>query len=313
MACYNPIKAYRGQINPETGNEQISWKRPGDRKEINPYYLPCGKCLGCRKHQSQQWAIRCVHEAKMHKENCFVTLTYSQDKLPQDGSLDRLEFKRFLKNVKREYPEKKIRYYHCGEYGDKLKRPHYHALLFGVDFDDKRLWSTRKIRSETKRYYVSEKCSKAWGKGQIIITDVNYETAGYVARYCMKKLGLGKKGVIDGRIPEYATMSRVPGIGHSWYQIYQKDVYPSDSIHTLQGHILRPPRYYDEKLRKENPSLYAQIKAKRKKEGNKLTPYTKNGKVWLLNENDLTRLAVKEFLATEKFGKKDSRPMEVST
>ena len=49
--------------------------------------LPCGQCVNCRLNRSQEWAIRCVHEASLHSQNSFITLTYNNDNLPANGSL----------------------------------------------------------------------------------------------------------------------------------------------------------------------------------------------------------------------------------
>lgn len=255
--------------------------------------------------QAKNWAIRCAHEAKMHKQNCFVTLTYAPEHVPRGLNLDRNEFLRFLKNVKNQNPHKTIRYFHCGEY-TKRGVPHYHAILFGHDFDDKKLLTKRKSGGTTYNLYTSEQCSKAWGKGFITLGEANIYTAGYIAKYCYKKVGANT----GNKAPIYATMSRMPGIGRSFYEKFNTDIYPSDECRTFDGQTLRPPRYYDKLMQKQNEPLYNQIKAKRIKNGKSLTPITVKGRTILVSDNDTVRLKVKEFCKMQKAGLKNLRQLE---
>lgn len=217
------------------------------------------------------WALRCVHEAQSHKENSFITLTYNDEFIPSDGSLDKRHFQLFMKKLREELSPKRIRFYHCGEYGPKLARPHYHAILFGHQFTDLKLHSDRK----GTRLYRSATLARIWGKGFVTVGDVNINSAGYVARYCMKKI-TGEQadyhyltvdphtGEILGNLqPEYNTMSRKPGIARDWYETYSSDVYPSDGIfHKGQTH--RPPRYYDSMFESTNPVEWETVKRARK-------------------------------------------------
>lgn len=237
-----------------------------------------------------------------------MTLTYDPKYVPKDQNLDRNEFLRFLKNVKNQNPEKRIRYFHCGEY-TKKGIPHYHAILFGTDFDDKQLLTERIKGGQKYKLYTSKKCSQAWGKGFVTIGEANRYTAGYVAKYCYKKVGTQTQ---QDKQPIYATMSRRPGIGRTWFDKYNKDVYPSDECRTFDGQTLRPPRYYDQLMQKQNETLYNQIKAKRQINGKKLTETNINGRTVLLSDNDTVRLKVKEFCKMERVGQKNQRPMEVS-
>ena len=147
MPCYSPLTAYKGKST-DSGKMCLSFKRSeglfGSFSAIN---LPCGQCIGCRLERSRQWAVRCMHEASLHDENSFLTLTYSDENLPPGGSLHLPDFQNFMKRLRKSIAPKRVRFYHCGEYGDILSRPHYHALLFGYDFDDRKfLLSEMKIR-----------------------------------------------------------------------------------------------------------------------------------------------------------------------
>lgn len=205
--------------------------------------MPCGKCIGCRLEYSRQWAIRCVHEASLWEDNCFLTLTYSDENLPENGSLSKgqgSDFQLFMKRLRKKFGEG-IRFFQCGEYGEQNFRPHHHACLFNFDFPDKVLWSNRL----GNRLYTSEILNSIWGHGYCIIGEVTFESAAYVARYITKKIyGDRATEYYDNRIPEYITMSRRPGIGSGWIEKYGKNTYPNDDI-VINGKKLKPPKYYD--------------------------------------------------------------------
>ncbi len=229
-----------------------------------PVKLPCGQCVGCRLERSRQWAIRCSHEASLYEDNAFITLTYSDAHLPSDGSLNLVHFQKFIKRLRKQYGPK-IRYYHCGEYGEKFKRPHYHACLFNFDFEDKKLFQIK----NNNRYYTSEILQTLWPMGFSIIGDVTFQSAAYVARYIMKKInGAAAENHYanpeTGEIlkPEYTTMSRRPGIGSAWLKKYQSDVYPGDFV-VMGGKKMKPPKYYDRQYELTNPSEYGQLKTDR--------------------------------------------------
>ena len=188
MTCFHPLEASHDL---EAGKVTI-WKR-GTRPAVladghEPMQLACGQCRGCRIDRSKEWAARCVHESLMHQENSFVTLTYDDEHLPRDGSLDKRHFQLFMKRLRKHFNEKTIRFFHCGEYGDKLGRPHYHACLFGIDFGDR---IPHSVTNDVVTY-TSETLTRIWGKGFTTCGEMNYQTAAYTARYIMKKI-TGKK------------------------------------------------------------------------------------------------------------------------
>ena len=215
--------------------------------------LPCGQCIGCRLARSRQWALRCVHEAAMHERNCFVTLTYSPENLPADGSLDVTHWQKFAKRLRKRVGP--FRYFHCGEYGEENARPHYHACLFGVDFAEDR----EAFKKRPYPVWSSRTLTESWGLGFCTVGRLTYESAAYVARYVMKK-ATGElaetryakvdpdTGEVVGQVkPEYVTMSRRPGIGASWFEKYRGDVFPADEV-VHEGRRFRPPRFYEDRL-----------------------------------------------------------------
>jgi len=209
-----------------------------------------------------------MHESTLYEDNCFITLTYNDDNLPSDNSLKLDHFQKFMKRLRKRFGEG-VRFYHCGEYGEKFGRPHYHAIIFNFDFDDKKLW--RVINGQ--RLYVSETLSQLWGHGHVSIGSVTFESAAYVARYILKKVNGDRAEAHYTRIdpetgevtqikPEYTTMSRRPGIGKGWFDKFKPDVFPDDFI-VVNNKKMKPPKYYDRLLELEDPAAHAALKERR--------------------------------------------------
>lgn len=267
MVCYHPKQAFEAQTrNPETGKYRTTFVLANARRHpltgaLIERRVPCGQCIGCRVDKSIDWASRCVHEAQMHEDNSFITLTFRQEDLPASGSISKRDIQLFLKRLRKLIQPNKIRYYAVGEYGEKLSRPHYHAIIFGWDFPDKVFWKNSPAGG---KLYTSETLEKAWPYGFCSVGDVTHESAAYCARYANKKI-YGKKSdsYYEGKEKEFALMSLKPGIGEKWYEKYKDDLYPSDEC-VVRGKVKRVPRFYDRMLENENPEFLEQIKEKRK-------------------------------------------------
>jgi len=293
MPCYHPISAY------QCADGSIVFQERRWFNTVKTLSLPCGQCIGCRLERSRQWAMRCMHEAQLHENNCFITLTYDNTHLPSDGSLHYKDFQLFIKRLRKKFGNTRIRYYMAGEYGENFGRPHFHACIFGHDFHDKKLW---KRSPSGSMLYRSEDLELLWPFGYSSIGDVNFESAAYVARYIMKKVtGQNAKehykqtdqetGEITKRKPEFNKMSLKPGIGYDWYKKYKTDVYPHDYV-IINGKKVKPPKFYDKKYKSDYPYEYDEILYKREI----------NGK---LNSEDNTpeRLVVKEIVQKAKLQK----------
>lgn len=172
---------------------------------------PCGQCLFCRINQRREWVARLLLEAACHRSNQFVTLTYEDGKLPtqlipgvatvhsalknpavalQPGTLSKTDLTRFFKRLRK---VGNFRYYAVGEYGEKMGRPHYHALLFGSDFTD-------------------EELKDCWKFGHVHQGEVNAASVTYCVEYLIK-YRTKKDDLLDlRREPEFGVMSRNPAI-----------------------------------------------------------------------------------------------------
>ena len=238
--------------------------------------LPCGQCIGCRLERSRQWAMRCLHEASLYDRNAFITLTYDDSHLPPGGSLSYPDFQRFMKRLRRRIGSK-VRFYAGGEYGEQgTIRPHFHACLFGYDFPDKVFF---KRSASGDKLYTSKLLESLWPYGICSVGDVTFQSAAYIARYCVaKRTGDAAKswyacdefvdqdGVIrDSVTPEFNRMSLKPGIGSRWLEKFKTDVYPRDYV-VVNGVKVKPPKYYDVLFEREDPGAFSDIVAQRELE-----------------------------------------------
>lgn len=259
MSCTRPLTAWQRKSGAITFHQ--------DRPDSSLLKLPCGQCIGCRLRRSREWAVRCTHEAQQHKENTFLTLTYERE--PYGGTLVKRHLQLFLKRLRRRTASR-IRFFACGEYGDNSYRPHYHLLLFGYWPSDARPLKT----INGQQYYQSETLASTWPAGFHLAGRVTPESCAYVTRYCTKKITgpaaddhylrmVENTGELIQLEPEFAVMSRRPGIAKDWFVKYKDDVFPHDDV-VFKGVQVRPPRYYDKLFEIEDEDGFSKIKAKRK-------------------------------------------------
>lgn len=227
MACSMPLAGwYSNELN-ESGKRGVVFN-PRKAFLDMPLELPCGKCEGCRADQSLAWSIRAYHEATQHEKNCFITLTYSDAHLPDDGAIDKRALQLFFKRLRKRIAPEKLRYFACGEYGEKTGRPHYHAIIFGLDFLDAR----RTMLNST--LYTHPVLETTWGLGQVAIDSVNFRSICYTCGYVTKKIS----------DPDtFSLMSRRPGIGHDWLNKYSDDIKRTGACIIEGREFLVPPRY----------------------------------------------------------------------
>jgi len=277
MPCYSPLKGYKDPVN-----GGLIFKKTSTKLEV-----ACGQCFGCRLDRTRVWAMRITHEASMYNDsygNCFITLTYrSKDEctaeqlrdghyVPDDYSLNKTHFQKFIRRLRKKFPQK-IRFFHCGEYGDENLRPHYHACLFNVDFDDKNIYK----ETEGIFTYSSRLLSELWPYGFSTVGELNWDTAAYTAAYILKKVN-GKKandeylrndeyGVAYWVQAPYITMSlgrkKPGGIGAGFYEKYKTDFEDDSCPVPGRGVFRKIPRYYETIMAGEAPENMERIKAVR--------------------------------------------------
>lgn len=199
----------------------------------------CGSCLPCRFNRRRIWTHRLLLESFFHEFSSFVTLTYNDEFLPPNSTLIARDTQLFLKRLRKKLKGHKIRYFLVGEYGHEGKRqwnPHYHLALYGfppcftpqiavIERRKKKNCPCKSCRILASSWIGSNE-SKYPGKNMGLVHSGKLEkdSAQYIAGYVTKKLTTEdndknrdyrrEKGILlDGRLPEFARMSRNPGIG----------------------------------------------------------------------------------------------------
>lgn len=295
MACTNPLTAWKYGVT-KNGKQALTFKQPPEVEgEFETQLVPCGKCDSCRIDHSRDWATRVFHEMQIARIGCFITLTISNKHMVKSGfhrkeivkgeeklvyyppySVYKRSLQLFLKRLrkaiavsdgnKKHY--QKFRYLGCGEYGEHYLRPHYHMVIMGYDFPDKKYWQTSSSGMEIYRSALLEGC---WPYGYSSIGEANWQTAAYIARYTLKKRRdpqayqrVDKEtGEWTELNPEFLIMSK--GIGQDWWKKYRVDT-DKDYLIVDRDKTVRVPRYYDKLREKLDPESLADIKSAREKE-----------------------------------------------
>lgn len=306
---------YPRTVGFKSDGKTISWSQKHYSKEFATFQLPCSKCLECRLEYAREWAIRCVHESRMHPKNCFITLTYSDEHL-KSPKLQYKDFQDFIKRLRDKIgyqPEDRISVFVTGEYGDQNKRPHWHAIIFNWEPPDLEYLRANK---RGDKIYKSKILDSLWGKNDPEkkpneVGDVTFHSAGYVARYAAKKLGHGKDQ--EHQFHPISKKSSKYAIGKAFLEKHWQDIFNHGRIVLPDGRELTAvPRYYQKWLLKNHPREWeryvTQIKAERcrkaeaasesrKEEVNKI-----NRKRYQQRKNaQISDSKVKEKIINEKF------------
>lgn len=229
MPCTNPLHAWQPNEYTAKGKLAPVFKLEKGNK-YEPVQLPCGKCPGCRADQARDWGTRCYHESLLHEQASFITLTYEE----APAAINKRDLQLFLKRMRKHYGE--IRYFGCGEYGERTRRPHYHMLLFGRDFLE-----GPHIAHINDTRYINLQVQKLWGHGQVDIAQLTPETCFYTAGYCLKKAG---------QKDTFAIQSRKPPIGKTWLKDNWDNLSRLGHV-VISGHIQPIPQVYFEWMEQE--------------------------------------------------------------
>lgn len=239
MPCYGPLTAYYPAADSNDRRLVFDKRKSNTGVSIK---VPCGKCSGCKLEHSRQWAVRCMHEKRLHNASAFITLTINDKNLTPNHSLVKADLQKFMKRLNKHMGGGQ-RFFACGEYGEKTNRPHYHVLILNYDFSDKKLHK----KGADYNLYTSPSLDKLWSLGFAVLGDVTFESAAYVARYCMKKItGPHSRFHYGTRQKEFIVMSRRPGLGTGYYDKFNAELIAHDTI-IVNGHPAALPRFYDNK------------------------------------------------------------------
>ena len=280
MSCYHPLVG----IPTGDGRFELHGARETDffdylrRRDNGNILIPCGRCIGCKLDYSRMWADRMMLELDAHDgKGVFLTLTYDDDHVPilfdeYDNSLgmtlDKRDCQLFMKRLRKEFKDKKIRFFASGEYGPTYGRPHMHLILFGVGLDDFSPLLLRGKNEIGQPYYCSGLLGKVWTSGFSLLSGVSWETCAYVARYVVKKIGTMylSEPDPDGFTPEFSLMSRMPGIGRPYLDAYPDCLdYKTVSVSTEDGSKeISIPKYFLESFRLTDSERYEKMKLARR-------------------------------------------------
>lgn len=293
MRCTSPRT-----VGFQSDGKTLCWSPKHYSKEYATFQLPCGKCLSCRLESARQTAVRCMHEASLHENNSFITLTYSDEHLKSER-LQYEDWQKFVKKLRahihqgllselfpglpQEQQRKlfsslpkvsrsqwlyktRVSTLQTGEYGDRTKRPHWHAIIFNWRPSDQ---AFHRLSDRGDRIYKSKTLDTLWGKNDPTtrpceIGEVTFESAGYVARYATKKLTHGNDGEHDFNPIHKRSTSQA--IGKKWIEKYWPDLFNYGYCVMPDGNKCGIPRYYERWLKDNKPEEYfryvTQVKSK---------------------------------------------------
>lgn len=266
MQCISPLKASHNKAGDITYNSRRA--EPG----LIGFQFECRKCLACRLNMAREKAIKAWHESKINP-GIFLTLTYDEQHL-ESPRLIYPHFQNFMKSLRQSVTQHLIKpesdatdeehdaykeaidklyipYIVCGEYGDKNKRPHWHALLFNYRPSDEKYKYTNEHKDKV---YTSEKISQFWGKGSCEYGEISMDSAGYVARYAAKKLAHGRDQ--DHDYHPLFKYSQRRFVGRSWIERYYKHTFTQGHITLANGEKASVPRSYVDWAKEHKPDFW---------------------------------------------------------
>lgn len=192
---------------------------------IDGFLVPCMRCGGCLARRSVDWSNRLCWEADYWQSACFVTLTYSDEALPNDLSVSKRTLQDFFKRLRKIVHPRKFRYFACGEYGEDRGRPHYHFCAFGLGVSDERAighaWRVDGVQ-----------------QGFVEVSEFLRERARYVAGYLLKEVSPDIN--LLGRAKPFALMSKKMGLSYA----LANEAKIRDGLVTIGGKPVSIPRYF---------------------------------------------------------------------
>lgn len=181
----------------------------------------------------------------------MATLTYRDEKLsgPDVGlppTVSKRHVDLWLARLRKRWGSQ--RYFVAAEYGERTRRPHYHALLFH------RLFTKADIELD-------------WTAGHVDVQPMNAATIMYTAQYVQKKM-FGKLAdrYYRGRLAPFVRQSN--SLGYHYAEKYHGDLKAHGAVWIPDprggGHLAPLPRRMLQKLAKTDPETHAQLLSDRK-------------------------------------------------
>jgi len=233
------------------------------------------------------------HELDQHKDSMFVTLTYSDDYLPENYSIKKTHAQKWLKRLRKNIGDKRIRYFLCGEYGTQTQRPHYHTIIYGLGLKD------RQSVIETWPY-----CD--WTQPSILNKSfglVEPASIQYVAGYVLKKLNDQDTDLLytqTGREACFRLSSQGLGRDYADKNITQLNEMEHVTLHGVKHTI---PRYYIKRL---------DLSLSKENQIDKDCELTENRTGLYISSEDLYKSAIDEVLTYHKADKASKKQRELN-
>lgn len=249
VQCIRPLKA-----SIHKSGKGLAYRTRDAIPGLVPFAIECRKCLPCRLNQAREKAVRAYHEAQMHPDNMFLTLTYNEQSLTHPKLIYK-DWQDFMKRLRYHVSEEthnqtKLTAMVTGEYGDKNKRPHWHALIFNYRFRDE---VHTRTTERGDRVYNSGDLQELWPYGRCEYGDLTIDSANYTARYAAKKLVHGDDADHDYH-PIHRTSSK-RAIGRSWIEKYHEHTFQNGFV-VINEKPTKIPRYYVDWAKKHQPDLW---------------------------------------------------------
>lgn len=260
MACTSPLEFWLG----DKGSVSYSAHTEPFYKGKEYYYkkltVPCGRCISCRQKYAYDWTARLLCEQEVSKSAYFITLTYDDLNVPfvkDTLTLRKSDFQNFMKRLRNAFPEEHIKYFAVGEYGSTSKRPHYHAIIFNVEFFD--------LVPSGYQMFSSKKLSDIWNKGLVSIQLVNPTTCRYVTGYMLKDTTSRQTYRECGIVPPFTLISKRPPIGYDYYLQHKDELANGSLIYCPDGTTRTSLACYDRFIKRDfGDTVLNVLKSKRR-------------------------------------------------
>ncbi len=253
--CFNPLKGFineRGEVIKVTSTK-VKSIRYSNGKLISIYNdneiqnddivtfidIPCRHCEECYSQMRLEWISRATAEMQLHSKALYITLTYRDyndgetilppvaEMVTEEGEILRhhtlryRDFQLFMKRLRKKFPERKIRFMVCGEYGSRTYRPHYHAIIYGIDVVDFSDMLPHNRNKHGDILFSSVELDNIWQLGYTLTGSADNGTIAYVAGYVAKKFtAVRTKDWYDytNIVPPFIHSSNRPGLGSEYIQ-----------------------------------------------------------------------------------------------
>lgn len=260
MPCSRPRFAHL------TSDGKVSFSPLTDN--VKRFPTPCGKCPLCLGSRKSEVMARLVMEGWAHSDAICATLTYAPEHMPPGGSVSKRDAQLFAKRLRFELARSglgPVRLHTVGEYSPRLKRPHYHVIIFGWwPADAQPAGQSGSGRPEFR----SDQVTRLWGLGRVTFQRFSASAAAYVAKHQASKLR--RKGADDLAVqqpdgswswllPEFELRPLRPGLGASFFAKHQAQLLAHGYV-VVDGRKVGFSRYFNKLAKRADPERFDELR-----------------------------------------------------